>query len=1212
MLNKEDLEISGCLDNIRGKGVNKVIKLLIHCLDKDIYINTSSAREVLKSNRLMLIEKEPVKVKNEIKFLRTRKIPLTTARGKRFLLGISEDITDLYKVELALRKSEERYRTLFQNQYDGIIITSPLGIIEDWNRGAERLFGASKGQVLGNGIGKFLPSALVEKVKGYFVDRTQKSKDWNPEFTYICPNGGEIVSEVKVQPLKNDDDEVIGLIYVNRNITERKKAEQKIADQSRFLESINSNIPGVIYQLVQDQQGKFEFSYLSDGMELLIGKDSKLVRHIQWETLIDNYVHPDDINKLRNSMLASSKHLSPWWLQFRVKQSDYSYRWILGSSIPEKNTDGSITWSGLLTDISPLKKVEVALKESEHNYESLIDKLPAMVYQADTDCQLQLVYNSQKVFGLPADLLLAKGFKWRDIIHEEDKHWVYDEVQSMAGTRQTLIQKYRIVHNNKELWVRDYKTPQFDNNGSFVGVYGVMFNITRYVKKEKELHLKEKMYHLLAENSSNVVGLLDSDLHLTYISPSCYDLSGYGTSYFSSIGKVWAQIHPKDLINLKKRAVHDIKKCAIQSSFTHRIKTKTDTWIWVYTIVKYSYHNGKIQGVVFNTISIQDVKSQNELLQENQTRLLLALDAANQMTFEFDIKTRTYQWPDKTSNHKYAIDFKAITSGSEVLFHVHPDDRTKVKQNFNRAIKGQKAQPVDYRVIDDRGKVKYFRNYTKLIRNQEGDPGTLVGVIQDITKIKASDLKIEESEMKFRMLAENIDEPVYMRSETGLMYLSPAIYRLLDLNNGDKIENPFGLNYLHPEDSTFVKDQLKSFYDEPLNIQFRIKSKNGHVKWIWAKASSFKMKSGETRTIGILSDITAIKQMEAQLITEKNKAVSAKKARDEFLSMMSHELRTPMNTIINFEKLFSESLKAYVDSNQLADFQDSSRYLFKLLDDILYYSELISGDQEVDLEIFDLRDVVDEVLALVEPLYREKTLNVHIDYTLESCDVYTNRNYLFKILIYLVENAIKYTKEGSIQLHFYTQKDVLYIEIKDSGIGISKELLVTIFEPFFSGSSHLKKRHAGTGLGLAIVKILVEKLNGNVQVQSEVRVGSKFIVKLPSIIPKPGKVLLYFSTIATNYFLFKELYIPVGATSKYIMQLDELQNIKGHTDSLLIIDWDTVNLGSAEIKWLTHAVDKVFIITTQKNYQKKIPADWLVVPSPVDKKYFEDALRKNT
>ena len=246
-----------------------------------------------------------------------------------------------------------------------------------------------------------------------------------------------------------------------------------------------------------------------------------------------------------------------------------------------------------------------------------------------------------------------------------------------------------------------------------------------------------------------------------------------------------------------------------------------------------------------------------------------------------------------------------------------------------------------------------------------------------------------------------------------------------------------------------------------------------------------------------------------ELILERNLAIQTKaeelsqstKYKSEFLANMSHELRTPLNSILLLSRLLSENHTDNLNSDQVeyaTVIQNSGQSLLTLINEILDLSKIESGKMELEYSDVSIKDVMNDITKLFEPIAKDKDIAFKIEINNGTPEyIETDRLRVEQILRNLISNALKFTKKGSVIVEISGTDNSLSFAVKDSGIGIASEKLGTIFEAFQQADGSTRRQYGGTGLGLSISRQLSKLLGGKITVSSEVGKGSEFILTIP-------------------------------------------------------------------------------------------------------------------
>jgi|WetSurMetagenome_2_1015567.scaffolds.fasta_scaffold16002_4 signal transduction histidine kinase len=235
-------------------------------------------------------------------------------------------------------------------------------------------------------------------------------------------------------------------------------------------------------------------------------------------------------------------------------------------------------------------------------------------------------------------------------------------------------------------------------------------------------------------------------------------------------------------------------------------------------------------------------------------------------------------------------------------------------------------------------------------------------------------------------------------------------------------------------------------------------------------------------------------------------AEMATRAKSTFLANMSHELHTPLNAIMGYGELLIEDLVEHGHShwaNDLKKILSAARHLLGLIDDILDISKIEAGKVNVYLETFDIQSLIQNVMSTVYPLIQQKNNRFKLQVFESLGTIHTDLIKIKQILFNLLGNAAKFTENGNIILSVKREtkngSSWVTFTVMDEGIGISKEHIKYLFQPFEQVDNSTTRKYGGTGLGLAISKAFVDMLGGNIYVTSEIQKGSVFVVSLPDL-----------------------------------------------------------------------------------------------------------------
>jgi PAS domain S-box-containing protein len=265
----------------------------------------------------------------------------------------------------------------------------------------------------------------------------------------------------------------------------------------------------------------------------------------------------------------------------------------------------------------------------------------------------------------------------------------------------------------------------------------------------------------------------------------------------------------------------------------------------------------------------------------------------------------------------------------------------------------------------------------------------------------------------------------------------------------------------------------------------------------------------ETFYSAIIRDITERKRAEEELHQAKDAAEAASRAKSTFLANMSHELRTPLNAIIGYSELLQEEASDLGYANLIPDLQKigtAGRHLLALVNDVLDLSKIEAGKMELQLETFDLVPLIENVAITSQPLAAKNDNTLQVDCPNDIGHMHADLLKVRQILLNLLSNAAKFTHQGRITFTVTCEPvgddtDWIRFRVADTGIGMTPEQMLNLFQPFTQADPLTTREYGGTGLGLALSYHFCKMMGGMISVESEVGQGSIFTVRLPAAIP---------------------------------------------------------------------------------------------------------------
>ena len=383
--------------------------------------------------------------------------------------------------------------------------------------------------------------------------------------------------------------------------------------------------------------------------------------------------------------------------------------------------------------------------------------------------------------------------------------------------------------------------------------------------------------------------------------------------------------------------------------------------------------------------------------------------------------------------------------------------------------------------------------------------------------------RLEESEARFRALVRNVPGAVFRLkndSDFTTLFMSDGIeaisgFEAADFTSGQRSF----LGFLPPSHRAEVLLEVcRSLASrEPFRVEFQVEHRNGTLRWVAVEGRGVMEEgSREPCLDGIILDITQQKAQQEELHRAKDVAEAATRSKSEFLANMSHEIRTPMNGVMGMTGFLLDTALSPEQQEYAETVRSCADGLLEILNDILDFSKIEAGKLDLEPLPFELREVLEDALAMVAPKAAPKGLEMA--YLLAPGlprTVLGDAGRVRQILVNLVGNAVKFTEKGQVLLRVGPSVDaqgnaMVAVSVEDSGIGIAPEALPRLFSSFTQADGSMARRFGGTGLGLAISRQLVEAMGGQIHVESELGVGSRFqfTLHLPAVVsgklPEPS------------------------------------------------------------------------------------------------------------
>ncbi|MHB1005689.1 MAG: PAS domain-containing sensor histidine kinase [Chloroflexota bacterium] len=560
----------------------------------------------------------------------------------------------------------------------------------------------------------------------------------------------------------------------------------------------------------------------------------------------------------------------------------------------------------------------------------------------------------------------------------------------------------------------------------------------------------------------------------------------------------------------------------------------TNPWLvniaWVLGIVFFLYF-AAVAWILLLREQVHDktinLMNANQVLRESEERYRLISTVASDYMFSSRVDadgTLFFDWVAGAFEAITGYTFEEYISRGGWRAFLHPDDLAVDDRDLEQ-LRANKSITSEIRTIAKSGQTIWVRVYAHPVWDEERDE--LVGIngaVQDITERKLAEEIVEASEKRLSLIFDTVGDIVFLLSvepEACFRFASinPAFLAVTGLRRsqvvGKRIEEVL------PEAShAFVIAKYEQAIQEKKTVKWEEVSAypTGSLDGEVAITPFFDNTGSCTYLVGSVHDITENRRAEreirklnevleqrvaertAELESAKVHAESADRLKSAFLATMSHELRTPLNSIIGFTGMLLMRLVGPLEpeqEKQLNMVHDSAHHLLELINDVLDISKIEAGQFELARENYDMQESLKKSIGIIAPLANKKGLELTTSISPQVGEMIGDRRRFEQIILNLLSNALKFTEQGGIDISCLIKNGMVITSITDTGIGIKREQISSLFQPFRQLDSGITRQHEGTGLGLSICKRLVEMMGGEIWVESEWGKGSKFSFFLP-------------------------------------------------------------------------------------------------------------------
>jgi PAS domain S-box-containing protein len=625
------------------------------------------------------------------------------------------------------------------------------------------------------------------------------------------------------------------------------------------------------------------------------------------------------------------------------------------------------------------------------------------------------------------------------------------------------------------------------------------------------------------------VGIARSDLagHFLETNPALHDILGYSSD--ALLGRRFTEITcPEDVAALTELHRSAMNRLQLQPIRVEVRLVKSDgslAWcLLTASLVRdgsdaSSYLVTAVKDITERKLAESALADLSERTARRERILSTMLSSMSDFAFMFDREGR-FLFVNQPLLDMWGIPLEGAVGKNFADLGYTEEMAAKLQRQVQQVFETNRSVTDETPYTSPSGQEGYYEYIFSPVVAANGAVEFVAGSSRDFTERKRAELAVRESEVKFRQLAETIDDAFWIRSPdlARVDYVSPAFARIWGRSVASLYADPKQWpEYILAEDRERVlatgSRALQRGEDE-LEMEYRIVRPDGEIRWIRSRAFSIRDAAGKVvRLAGVASDVTELKRVMQDLlelnasleqrVEERTQELErANRAKSTFLATVSHEIRTPLNGVIGMLELLSLTKLDAQQRTRIEVVRQSSRSLTRIIDDILDYSKIEAGKLAIHSEVASVEAAVHAAIGLYTGAADSKGISLTsvVDERIGPAHRFDPHR-LQQILNNCVSNALKFTEKGHVELRAESVEQAAGIQailftIADTGIGISPEDQKRLFQPFTQIEATSTRRFGGTGLGLSICRQLAEMMGGTIEVESKRGVGTTFSLTL--------------------------------------------------------------------------------------------------------------------
>ena len=731
--------------------------------------------------------------------------------------------------------------------------------------------------------------------------------------------------------------------------------------------------------------------------------------------------------------------------------------------------------------------------------DKVIASIPDMIFIVDKDYWIREILNADTTrLQIPPESLI--GMNLKDCVGPEDVDQVLGAIRKALDSRELAESEYSItVNGQKEYYEGRYKRIDADLVACFER------NISERKKAEHIINQNEFLFNEVINNLPMPLLIKDvnNDFKYVFWNQKSEELGGYRTE--EVLGKNDIEIYGEErgqyYWDIDEKVVREGKPYHGQDFYIGPNGEKHVSIVDKNLIVS-ELHSW----LMVTSWNISDlIKIQDELEEVNQ-QLRIAFSATSSVPVVWDIDSDILSFKFiefKDSNNGFVMDKKGLSS-AETIANIHPDEREDIRAVFD-ALKNNRIEnahrEIHYDVMGEYTNC-YDLYMTIEKRDKNGNPLRVIGSMRNITEAKKNEQSIIDAKKNIEVI-QKMNQLILDNSNSGLVYITPDyivqwenVTRYKEFAVAARYQTGICcyknlMDLSEPCEGCVAQKAFASGRMERTEIQL---DEGAIIEVTATPVFDANMPDVINGVVLKFDDVTTQRSAALELERAKEAAETSDKLKSMFLSNMSHEIRTPLNAIVGFSELLTQTEDPKEKEEFMAVISRNNELLLQLINDILDLSKIEANTLEFVYSNVDINEMLGNMqLSNSHKVDPGQDVKIYFTPQLDDCVIHSEKNRLQQVLLNLINNALKFTEQGSITIGYELVQEGMRFFVTDTGRGIPEEKQRDIFKRFVKLDSFAN----GTGLGLAICQTIIQKLGGKIGVESEEGKGSTFWFTLP-------------------------------------------------------------------------------------------------------------------